>query len=285
MALPLTVLIPCKDERLNIRPCIEAAREIAGEVLIADSGSTDGTLDIVDQLGGCRVIRREYRHSGDFKNWAIPQARESWVLIVDADERVTPALANEITQTLRHPKHDGYWIYRENYFLGHRIRHGVWRRDKVLRLFRRDGARYVGDTDHAELHVSSGNIGRLQNRLQHYTYWTYDQYFRKFHRYSLQQAERWHAQGRRPSYLKLLTSGPLRFAQSYFIEAGFLDGLPGLQVAALTGFYSFAKQARLWELHAARAQPDPETEMRVGKPPCEQRRVKSPPPESTPAVG
>lgn len=257
MSLPLTVLIPCKDERRNIGPCIEAVRRIAGEILVADSGSTDGTLEIVRQLGGCRIIEREYNYSGDFKNWAIPQARQPWVLIVDADERVTAELAGEIERELRgKPAHDGYWIYRENYFLGHRIRYGVWRRDKVLRLFRRDGARYRGDTDHAEIQVESGNVGRLRNRLQHFTYWTYEQYYRKFHRYSRLQAERWHAEGRRPSYLRLLATGPLRFLQSYVLQAGFLDGLAGLQVAALTGFYSFAKQAHLWELHAALPQPD-----------------------------
>ncbi len=258
MKQPLTVLIPCKDEQRNIRHCVESVRLIADEVLIADSGSCDDTLEIIARLGGCRVIERDYRHSGDFKNWAIPQARHPWVLIVDADERVTAELAAEINKVLRSPARDGYWIYRENYFLGHRIRFGNWRRDKVLRLFRRDISRYVGDTDHAEVEVASGNVGRLRQRLRHFTYWTYAQYFRKFHRYSQQQAERWYAQGRRPSYLRMLTSGPLRFLQGYVLQAGFLDGLAGLQLATLTGFYSFAKQAHLWQLHAARQQPDPE---------------------------
>lgn len=258
MPLPLTVIIPCKDERRNIRHCIESVRGLAGEILVADSGSTDGTLEIVAGLGGCRVIEREYRHSGDFKNWAIPQAEHPWVLIVDADERVTSELADEIRCTLARPAHDGYWIYRENYFLGHRIRWGNWRRDKVLRLFRRDLGRYEGDTDHAEVRVSSGRVGRLRYRLRHFTYWTYAQYFRKFHRYSQQQAQQWFDQGRRPSFWRLLASGPLRFLQGYILQGGFLDGLAGLQLAALTGFYSFAKQAQLWQLHSALPQPDPE---------------------------
>jgi (heptosyl)LPS beta-1,4-glucosyltransferase len=89
----LTVLIPCKNERLNIKDCIESVRGIADEILIADSGSTDGTLEIVRGLGGCRIIEREYVNSANFKNWAIPQAKHEWVLVVDADERVTPELA------------------------------------------------------------------------------------------------------------------------------------------------------------------------------------------------
>jgi len=262
----LTVLIPCKDERRNIRPCIESVRPLADEILVADSGSTDGTLDVVRRLGGCRVIQREYVDSGNFKNWAIPQARHGWVLLVDADERVTPPLADEIRRLVAgKPDADGYWIYRANYFLGHRIRFSGWRNDRVLRLFRRDLARYDDSGDHAEVAIASGNVGRLRARLRHYTYWSYDQYFRKFHRYTTQQAERWHRQGRRASRLDMLASGPLRFLRTYVLQFGFLDGVAGLQVCALTGFYSFMKRARLWELQHALPQPDPEAEHVVGE--------------------
>src|SRR5262245_14590403 len=109
----VTVIIPCKNERANIRPCIESARLIADEVLVADSGSTDGTLNIVRQMGGCRIIEREYVHYGDFNNWAIPQAHHEWVFVLDADERITSALAREVCEILREePKHDGYLVCR-----------------------------------------------------------------------------------------------------------------------------------------------------------------------------
>lgn len=246
----LTVLVPCKDERANIGPCLASVRGLADEILIADSGSTDGTLDLVRELGGCRVIEREYVHSGDFKNWAIPQAVHAWVLLLDADERLTPRLTAEIRRLLEEgPAHDGYWICRDPYFLGHRIRFSGWRRDRCLRLFRRDLARYVGDTDHAEVEVSGGRVGRLRSRLEHYTCDSYDQFFKKFHRYTSHQANVWYAQGKRPSLSRLLLNGPLRFLRSYVVGLGFLDGLAGLQVSALTGFYSFMKQARLWERH------------------------------------
>jgi len=259
MANRLTVLIPCKDERMNIRPCIESLHGLADEILIADSGSTDGTLEIVRQIGGCRVIEREYIHSGDFKNWAIPQARYPWVLIVDADERVGRELGAEIRRILATgPRYDGYWIFRENYFLGHRIRFSGWQTDKVLRFLRRAEGRYFGENDHAEVTVRSGRVGRLKLRLRHFTYWSCDQYFKKFHRYTTYQAQLWYDQGRRPNALRMLATGPLRFLHTYFIRLGILDGLAGFQVCMLTAFGSYMKQARLWELCNGKRQPDPE---------------------------
>src|SRR5438552_866203 len=133
MRQKLTVLIPCRNERRNIRPCVESARSIADEILIADSGSTDETLDIARELGGCRIIEREYLDSGNFKNWAIPQAAHPWVLIVDADERVTESLVDEVRAVLASPRSEGYRIRRRNFFLGHEIRYSGWSNDAVLR--------------------------------------------------------------------------------------------------------------------------------------------------------
>jgi glycosyltransferase involved in cell wall biosynthesis len=261
MKQQLTVIIPCKNERKNIRPCIESAKLVADEVLVADSGSTDGTLEIIDEVGGCRVVKREYINSGNFKNWAIPQATHPWVLIVDSDERVTPELAREINLLLEAgPSRDGYHIYRKNYFLGHLIRHGGWGSDKVLRLFRRDLGRYQGESDHAEVQVTTRKVGYLRGRLEHFTYWSYDQYFRKLHRYTVQSAESRFAAGKRTNFARLLLSGPLRFMHCYIFRLGFLDGLAGVQICTLTGLSSFVKQVRLWELQHALPQPDPEAE-------------------------
>lgn len=260
MSLPLTVLIPCKDERLNIRACVESVQPFADEILIADSGSTDGTLEIVRSLG-CRVIEREYRTSGDFKNWAIPQASHEWVLLIDSDERVPPSLAEEIRSLLQSsPPHDGYWIYRDNHFMGHRVRHCGWNHDKVLRLFHRDLARYEGPSDHGEVVISTGRVGFLRSKFLHYTYWDYDTLFRKFHRYTTLQAQQWKDEGRKASFVRMFINPFYRFFKSYVLQLGFLDGSIGLQISLMAGFYSFTKQARLWALNEALAQPDPEAE-------------------------
>ncbi len=193
----LTVLIPCKNEVKNIRLCIESIRDIADEVLIADSGSTDGTLDVVRQIGGCRIIEREYIHSGNFKNWAIPQASHPWILIVDADERVTPELAAEIKSELQNPQHDGYRILRRNHIFGREIKHCGWNNDSVLRLFRRDMGRYCDRGVHADVIISSGNIGKLNAKFLHFTYWNFEQYLEKFDRYTTLAARDLEKRGRR----------------------------------------------------------------------------------------
>jgi FkbM family methyltransferase len=247
----LTVIIPAKNEREHIRACVVSAQQVADEVLVADSGSTDGTLDIAHELG-CRIIEREYRTSGNFKNWAIPQAAHEWVLILDADERVTPALAAEVRATIENPKHSGYWIYRRNHFLGHPIRFGPWKNDCCLRLFRRDVGRYVGLTDHAEVELSSGTDGRLRERMTHYTCASYAQYLPKIARYADVQSQVWHAEGRRTSRRQLILRFPLRFFQGYVLRLGVLDGMAGLQVCTLVAYMSYLKHAYLWQLQNTR---------------------------------
>lgn len=259
MTVQLSVLITCKNERKNIRQCIESVRGIASEIIVADSGSTDGTLDIVRDIGGCRIIERDYRNSGNFKNWAIPQCSHPWVLIVDCDERITTRLGNEIKRVLElDGPMDGYWLFRENHWMGHPVRHTAWGRDKVMRLFRRDLGRYNEYTDHSEMEVAGGRIGRLNAKMLHFPVWDLETYIPRMMRYTAQQAEIWKQQGRRPSQWRMLFNGLGRFLRSYIVNLGFLDGAVGLQLSMVIGFYSFLKQARLWELYHAQEAPDGE---------------------------
>lgn len=255
MANNLTVIIPCKNEEQNIGRCIESVQAVAAEVLVADSGSTDGTMDVARSLG-CRIIEREYVHSGDFKNWAIPQATYPWILLLDADERLTPELAAEIEHELSNPQHSGYYIPRLNYFMGHLLKHGVWYPDCPQRLFQRDLGRFVGSNDHAAVEINGGingnSVGMLQEPFIHYTFWTFAQYLPKIYRYAQVQSQLWHENGRKASPWQILARGPLRFLQSYVWKRGFLDGKAGLLCSIMIGYQSFLKQALLWELQHAR---------------------------------
>jgi glycosyltransferase involved in cell wall biosynthesis len=254
----ITGLIPCKNEQLNIRECLESLYPITDEILVADSGSTDRTMEIAREFDKVRVIEREYRTSGDFKNWAIPQAQHEWIVLLDADERLTEPLRQEIVATVESPTCDGYWIYRANHFMGHPVPYGDSGTDKVVRLFRRDLGRYEGPSDHGEVHLSTGRVGVLNEKMLHYTCWDYDQVFQKFHRYTKLQAEQWHEAGRDTSYLRLFLNPIFRFTREYFLQFGFLNGKAGVQLAMLAAFYSFMKQARLWELNHGLPQPVPE---------------------------
>jgi glycosyltransferase involved in cell wall biosynthesis len=232
MTNKLTVVITCKNEAKNIGGCIISARQIADEVLVADSGSTDGTLDIIRGLD-CRLIEREYVTCGDFRNWAIPQAAHEWVFVLDADERITPKLAAEIRKVVNNPTCDGYWIKRRNFFLGHPVRFGPWKNDYCLRLFRRDLGRYSGATDHVQAELPGGKIGRLREIFLHYTSDSYAQFLPKLSRYAMLQARDWQVRGKQPGYAQLLFRLPFRFLQCYVWRLGFLDGVIGLQVAMI----------------------------------------------------
>ncbi|MCI0357529.1 MAG: glycosyltransferase family 2 protein, partial [Planctomycetaceae bacterium] len=248
------VLIPCKDERRHIRECIESVRDLADEILVADSGSTDGTLQIARGLG-CRVIERNYVNSANFKNWAIPQARHDWVLVVDADERVTPALAAEIRRLLAAgPREDAFELKRDLFFLGHRINHCGVSHNFLVRLFRRDECRYQARRVHADVVVPSGKIGRLAERMLHYSALDIDHFLAKQQRYSTWAALDAYEAGKRISLARMLVHTPLRFAQLYLFRGGWLDGRAGLVVCGIMAYYTFLKDARLWALRSGKTE-------------------------------
>ena len=251
MAQELTVLIPCKNETHHIGACIESVRQVADEILVADSLSTDDTLDIVRRSGGCRIIQREFVDHADFKNWAIPQASHPWVLVVDADERVTPELAAEIRQTLARedPSLDAYRMRRASFFLGYPIRHCGWNKSTIIRLFRRDICRYGPAKVHEYLVVDPKRVGMLRGKLLHYTCTSLGQWMDKQNRYSTVISEEKHAAGHWTCGPGIIGIPLVRFIHLYFIRGGFLDGTPGLLVSLSSAYYTFLKHAKLWRLN------------------------------------
>ena len=172
-------------------------------------------------------------------------------------------LAIEIRQVLKSPPAgtDGYWIDRANHYLGYRIKHCGWDSDAVIRLFRRDAGQYEKRWVHAEVDIPAERLGRLEHAFLHYTTWDSDQYLYKLNRYAGWGALNMRDKSKRPSMLAMVTRAPLRFLQLYFLRLGFLDGVPGFQICMHTAYYAFLKQAKLWELHHAIQQPDPEAEI------------------------
>ncbi len=250
---PLTVIVPTYNEEATLRGCLESVR-FADEVLVVDSFSTDQTLSIAREFGA-RTLQHEYVYSAKQKNWAIPLATHEWILLVDSDERVTPGLRDEILALLHEaPFHDGYWIRRSNHFLGRRIRRCGWGTDKVIRFFRRDMARYQDREVHAEIDLP-GPLPVLDHPLEHYSFRSFSQYFRKLQLYSEWGAGQLYKEGRRAGALQIFGRPVSRFLKMYVVRLGFLEGLHGLVLSLLGAFTVYLKYARLWEMRLKEGAP------------------------------
>ena len=248
--LPLTVIVPTLNEGENLAECLDSAR-FADEIIVVDSYSTDGT-EAIARARSARFIQHEYVNSATQKNWIIPQARNEWVLLVDADERVTPELAGEIASLLRAgPKCDGYWIRRRNHFLGREMKHGGWETDAVIRLFRRDVARYQNREVHAEIELP-GPVPTLEHPLAHYSFRSWKQYWPKIEKYTDWGASQAFRDGKRSGAVSILLRPVLRFLKMYVVRLGFLDGAEGVQLALLGAFSVYLKYSKLWELSRRR---------------------------------
>jgi glycosyltransferase involved in cell wall biosynthesis len=242
----LSAIVTTYNEAENIAACL-ASLQFADEVLVVDSFSTDRTPEIA-RTCGARVLQHEYLSPAAQKNWAIAQVRHEWVLLVDADERVTDGLATEIGRTIADSAaHDGYEVKRRSFFLGHEIRYSGWQHDWVLRLFRRHRGTYGERQIHERL-IVEGRVGRLTELLMHYSYRSLDDYWRKLRRYADWNAAEALRRGHRVSPLYMAAHPGLRFLKAYLLQGGFLDGVPGLAVCLLTAIYAAAKDIRLWEL-------------------------------------
>ncbi len=242
----LTATVICKDEADKIRGCLESVR-FCDEVLVVDSGSTDGTVEIARELAD-RVIERGWPGYVAQQNFAKDQARGEWVLSIDADERVTPELAREIREVLSGPcPHDAFRITRHVHYLGRWIDHSGWYPEHRVRLFRRERGRWEGVDPHYDV-VVEGSVGTLGGEILHYTYDDLADHVRTLNRFSSILAREHHRRGRRFSWVSLLARPPLEFLKKYVLRRGFLDGPQGFYLASLSAFYVFLKLAKLWEI-------------------------------------
>ena len=247
----LTAIIPTGNEIHNIEAVI-ASVDFADEILVVDSYSTDGTYEKAQQLA-TKVIRRDYEYSASQKNWAIPQAQHEWILLVDADERVTPELKAEIQKILGNPPQDivAYWIGRMNHFMGERVHYSGWRNDKVIRLFKRDYCKYEDKNVHAEI-IANGSTGQLKNKLYHNTYITFDKYVEKMNRYATWQAKDYDKKTGRLTPYHFVIKPFWGFFKHYIVQSGFRDGVVGFTIGYLQAYVVFMRYVKLWLLRRNR---------------------------------
>lgn len=243
----LTAIIPTGNEEANIKGALESVL-FADEIIVVDSASTDNTVAIASEFTD-RIITRPYKYSASQKNWAIPQATHQWVLLIDADERVTPALREEILSILKNPPQVddtiAYWIYRQNHFLGKSVRFSGWQNDKVIRLFKRDFCRYEDKMVHAEI-IANGKVKFLKNKLSHNTYRTIDQHITKLNRYATWQARDYDNNTNKLNAYHFCIKPFWSFFKHFIIQQGFRDGIVGFVISSLQAYSVFMRYTKLW---------------------------------------
>lgn len=247
---PLSVAIITLNAAAQLADCLASAA-FADEIVVVDSGSSDGTIALAERHG-VRVIRQEWLGYGPQKQFAVAAASHDWVLCLDADERVTPELQAAIEAALAAPAHGAYRFPRRNRFLGRYLRHGEGYPDWSLRLFDRRRARWSTDAVHEKVEAD-GAVGVLAGDLLHDSAETLAAYLAKQNRYTSLAAEAALAAGKRAGFGKLFFSPIVRFVKFYLVRQGFRDGLPGLVHIAIGCFNSFCKYAKMLERQNADA--------------------------------
>ena len=242
----LSVIIPTWNEEEHIEEALKSVA-FADEIIVVDSFSTDRTVEIAQKYTD-KVWQHEYINSATQKNWAIPQTTHEWVFVLDADERVTPELQEEIKRILSsETEYVAFWIGRINYFMGKLIRYSGWQNDSVIRLFRKSKCKYQDLKVHSEV-VANGEVGRLKHKLIHYTYKDWATYYEKIDRYALWGARDRVDKIKKVTLYHLCLKPAFRFFKHYFIKGGFLDGLHGFVVSALSGYSVFLRNLKLWRM-------------------------------------
>jgi glycosyltransferase involved in cell wall biosynthesis len=247
----LSVTIITKNEAANIADAIASVRW-ADEIVVVDSESSDDTVAIARRSTD-RVIVRAWPGFVAQKNYAASIASHDWILSLDADERVTPALAEEIRSRLGGtPEHAAYRIPRVTWHLGRWIRSTDWYPDDQLRLYDRRTAEWAGAYVHEGVRVR-GAVGRLRGELQHFAFRDIADHLETIDRYTTYAAQQMHEAGRRASLFQIVFHPPLAFLRNYILRGGLRDGAAGLVISVLNSGYVFLKLAKLWELQHSSA--------------------------------
>jgi glycosyltransferase involved in cell wall biosynthesis len=244
---PLSAVVITKDEEARLPAALESVG-FCDEVVVVDSGSTDRTLEIAKAAGARVLVNAPWPGFVAQRNVAVEAARHDWVLALDADERVTPTLREEI-RALRARGFDraGYRIPRAAFYLGRWIRATDWYPDPQIRLFDRTRGRWEGALVHESVSVR-GPVGRLRSDLEHYPYEDISHHLRKIDRYTELWAVQAFAEGRRTGVLEMVGSCAWAFLRNYVWKRGFTLGSTGVTVSTLNAYYTFVKLAKLKEL-------------------------------------
>jgi glycosyltransferase involved in cell wall biosynthesis len=248
----LSVVIITYNEEANLARTLDSLHPLLphAEVIVLDSGSSDSTVEIARQFGAT-VFVETWKGFSAQKNSALDKATGDWILSLDADESLEPALAGEILEAIRSSPQsavNGYFIPRKNHFLGRWIKHGGYWPDSKLRLFRRNAARFEDRLVHEDARLANGATGSLQHALIHHSYPTISEYIEHMNRYSSLGAQMALAKEQNAGAVNIVLRPLATVLYNYFLRLGFLDGREGLLLHLHHGVYVWWKYAKLWEL-------------------------------------
>ncbi len=248
----ISAIIPTLNEEKNIAEAI-ANVQWADEILVIDSFSEDKTVEIAKKMGA-KVIQRAFDNYSNQKNYAIEQAENDWIFILDADERISPDLQLEIEDKLQsNITEEAFWIPRQNYFLGKKVNYSGWQHDKVIRLFNKKYAKYNGKFVHEEI-ASNEKIGFLKSPLLHYTCENFERYKQKVDKYCKLKARELYLQKKKPNFFNAKIKPAYRFFNHYILKLGFLDGNIGWKIAKMSAYTMKERNRQLKKLYKNESQ-------------------------------
>ena len=253
--IKLSAIILTKNEENNIVDCIESVLW-CDEIVIVDDNSGDRTVEIVRNLRSEKIRVLTHSLDNDFssqRNYGLDMANGEWVLFVDADERVTDGLKNEIEHLIRYSDRvkqlNGYFIKRRDFIWDKELKHGETRNITLLRLARKDAERWVGAVH--EVWKVKGRIGELKNSLYHYPHQSINEFLQELNLYTDLRAKELFSQGVKPYWLSIVIYPLGKFLLNFILKQGFRDGMPGFIFAILMSFHSFLAWSKLYLLNTA----------------------------------
>lgn len=245
--IPLSVIIVTLNEAHNIEACLQSV-SFAREIIIFDSGSTDNTVEIARRYTQ-HVYVTDWPGDGPQKNRALNKTTQPWILCLDADERVTAPLQDEIRTILTTSKTpcDGYIIPYQSTYLGKPIRFGDWRGEAHLRLFQKAKGTITNDIVHCHIDIN-GKVGKCKNKIIHHPFHTLEAMLYKLNVYSTKSAETKFKQGKKATFLSALSHGIWSFFRGYILRVGFLDGIAGFNLAFSNAVGTYYRYLKLMQL-------------------------------------
>ena len=246
--IPLSVVVITKNEENNIAECLSSVRGWADEILVVDDESRDRTAEIAQEFTN-RVFHRRMDNEGKHRNWAYAQAKNEWVLSLDADEKVSDELRDEITSVLKDTRFHAFSIPLRNYIGRTWVRHSGWYPAGKLRLFQKSRFRYEEVEVHPKVFLD-GETGHLTEDIIHKGYPDFEHFLASLNRQTTLEAKKWITTGRKMSLGQAVWRTLDRFPRSFIGKQGYKDGFIGFMIAFFASLYQIMSYAKYWEMKA-----------------------------------